>query len=75
MRHQDLRAYERFEELEWNLFRETEPDPIDRPSPLFDQMKWLEEAGLTDVDVFWMKAGHAIFGGRKAGRSLSILIE
>ena len=38
---------------------------FDKPSPLFDQLKWLDEAGFTDVDVFWMKAGHAIFSGRK----------
>ena len=44
---------------------ESEPDSIDKPSPLFDQLKWLDKAGFTDVDVFWMKVGHAIFGGRK----------
>ena len=25
----------------------------------------IDEAGFTDVNVFWMKTGHAIFGGRK----------
>lgn len=30
-----------------------------------DQLQWLGEAGLVKVDVYWMKAGHAIFGGRK----------
>jgi len=58
-----LGPYEKFIELSWNLWAETEPDPIDRPSPLFDQLRWLEEAGLSGVDVYWMKAGHAIFGG------------
>jgi hypothetical protein len=33
---------------------------------LLDQLKWLEGAGFVDVDVYWMRAGHAIFGGRKA---------
>ena len=63
----DLRGYDYFCELGWNHYAQPEPDPdsIDKPSSLFDQLKWLEQAGFTDVDVFWMKAGHAIFGGRK----------
>ena len=63
----DLRGYDSFCELGWNHYAQSEPDPdsIDKPSSLFDQLKWLEQAGFTDVDVFWMKAGHAIFGGRK----------
>jgi tRNA (cmo5U34)-methyltransferase len=59
----DLAPYEKFLDLRWNLWAETEPDPIDRPSPVFDQLRWLEEAGLAGVDVYWLKAGHAIFGG------------
>ncbi len=59
-----LGPYERFREMQWNLWAETEPDPIDKPSTLLDQLRWLEEAGLTGVDVCWMKAGHAVFGGR-----------
>src|SRR5215203_1457391 len=58
-----LGPYEEFQRQRWNLYAETEPDPIDRPSPLFDQLRWLAEAGLAGVDVFWMKAGHAVFGG------------
>ena len=56
-----------FRELGWNHYAEPEPEPdsIDKPSSLFDQLKWLDAVGFTDVDVFWMKAGHAIFGGRK----------
>lgn len=63
----DLRGYDQFRQLGWNHYGEPgpEPDSIDKPSSLFDQLKWLEQAGFTDVDVFWMKAGHAIFGGRK----------
>lgn len=59
----NMAAYERFRESQENIFRY--PDPMDKPSPLFDQMKWLEQAGFEHVDVFWIKAGHAIFGGRK----------
>lgn len=58
-----LGPYEKFLDLRWNLWAETEPDPIDRPSPLLDQLRWLAEAGLAGVDVVWMKAGHAVFGG------------
>ncbi len=62
-----LKGYDYFRELGWNHYAESEPEPdsIDKPSSLFDQLKWLDEVGFTDVDVFWMKAGHAIFGGRK----------
>ena len=61
-----LGPYERFLSDHWNLYSDPEPDPIDQPSPLIDQLRWLEEAGLTGVDIFWMKAGHAVFGGVKA---------
>jgi len=59
----DLRPYEKFREERWNFYADPEPDPIDQPSLLLDQLRWLEEAGLAGVDVFWMKAGHAVFGG------------
>ena len=58
-----LDPYEKFLDMRWNLWAESEPDPVDHPSPLLDQLRWLEEAGLAGVDVFWMKAGHAVFGG------------
>lgn len=61
----NLRAYDYFREIQWNLYSDPEPNPIDKPSPLFDQLRWLDEAGFTDIDIYWMKAGHAIFGGRK----------
>lgn len=66
----DLRGYNEFCQLGWNHYAQLEldPDSIDKPSSLFDQLKWLEQAGFTDVDVFWMKAGHAIFGGRTPNR-------
>lgn len=63
-----LGPYEEFQRQQWNLWAETEPDPIDRPSTLFDQLRWLEEAGLSGVDVYWMKAGHAVFGGVRGER-------
>lgn len=55
--------HEVFEQTAWNLYRY--PDPVDKPSPLFHQLAWLRDAGFTAVDCFWMKAGHAIYGGYK----------
>ena len=60
-----LGVYDYFREIRWNLYSDPTPDPIDKPSPLFDQLKWLDEVGFADIDVYWLKAGHAIFGGRK----------
>lgn len=51
----------------WNFFADPDPDPMDKPSPLADQLDWLRAAGFTGVDVFWMTAGHAIYGGFKPG--------
>jgi len=59
-----LDGFNEFQKLRWNLFTDPEPDPFDKPSPLMDQTRWLTEAGFVEVDVFWMLAGHAIFGGR-----------
>lgn len=61
----DTAVYDQFRQTEWNIF--IYPDPMDKPSPLFDQLIWLAEAGFVDVDVYWMQAGHAIYGGRKLG--------
>ncbi|MFL5807772.1 MAG: class I SAM-dependent methyltransferase [Roseiflexaceae bacterium] len=63
----NLAAFEAFEREKWNMYRHFDPDDIDKPSRLLDQLKWLEQAGFLDVDVYWMLAGHAIFGGCKAG--------
>ena len=63
----NLRVFERFDREKWNLFRYPD-DPVDRPSTLFDQLQWLEAAGFKPVDAFWLRAGHAIFGGTKPGQ-------
>lgn len=60
--------FEKFKQSEWNYFRYPD-DPIDHPSPLFDQLLWLKEAGFAVVDCFWMQAGHAIYGGYKSAAS------
>jgi tRNA (cmo5U34)-methyltransferase len=58
-------AYEQFQAMRWNYYADPQDCPSDRPSPLYDQLRWLEEAGFAGVDVFWMRAGHALFGGTK----------
>lgn len=58
-------AYAFFEREGWNTFWYLDPEDIDKPSPLFDQLRWLEEAGFAAVDVHWMLAGHAVFSGLK----------
>jgi hypothetical protein len=37
---------------------------VDKPSPLFEQLKWLEAAGFESMDVYSMAAGHAVYGGQ-----------
>lgn len=60
----DESAFHEFQRLGWNYFQHPD-DPIDHPSTLLDQVRWLEKAGFEDVDIYWLRAGHAIFGGRK----------
>jgi tRNA (cmo5U34)-methyltransferase len=59
-----LLAFDRFDGDQWNWYRY--PDPGDKPSKLLDQLKWLEEVGFIGVSAFWVRAGHAVFGGFKA---------
>ncbi|HEU5229415.1 MAG TPA: class I SAM-dependent methyltransferase [Ktedonobacteraceae bacterium] len=63
----DLSGYERYQELKWNYFRYDygTPDTFDQPSLLNDQLRWLSEAGFSVVDCYWMRAGHAVYGGYK----------
>ncbi len=61
----DLAAFERFREENWNYYADPEPDPVDQPSSLFDQLKWLEAAGFAEIDVHYFKAGHAILSAAK----------
>ena len=60
-------ALDQFEKLHWNMYRYPD-DPeaaIDKPSSLLDQLKWLEQAGFTAVDLHWAFAGHVIYSGVK----------
>jgi tRNA (cmo5U34)-methyltransferase len=61
----DLDAFEAFTRLRWNYFHNPDGEPIDKPSSLAEQLGWLADAGLVDVDCAWLYAGHAIFSGRK----------
>ncbi len=62
----NLEAFARFQAEDWNFYSAPEPDPVDQPSPLFDKLKWLEQAGFTAIDVHYLKAGHAILSGMRA---------
>lgn len=57
--------FELFRSTKWNHYRA--PHPIDQPSQLFEQLRWLADAGFALVDCFWLEAGHAIYGGYKEG--------
>lgn len=70
----NLTGFELFQSEQWNMYRYFDPDDIDKPSPLFDQLRWLAAAGFEDVDVYWMQAGHAIYGGVK-GEECCVLRE
>jgi tRNA (cmo5U34)-methyltransferase len=58
-------AFDAFVALGWNMHRHLDPDDIDKPSTLLEQLKWMEAAGFVDVDVHWMRAGHVIVSGRR----------
>ncbi len=58
----DESAFDHFTSSKWNIYRH--PDPVDKPSPLFEQLKWLEAAGFESMDVYSMAAGHAVYGGQ-----------
>ncbi|MGH2698600.1 MAG: class I SAM-dependent methyltransferase [Actinomycetota bacterium] len=55
--------FDLFRSTEWNIYRV--PDPMDQPSPLADQLRWLSDAGFAVTDCFALEAGHAIYGGYK----------
>ncbi len=60
-----VQLFEKFVKTEWNYYRFD--DPVDKPSPLFDQLTWLKTTGFEIVDCLWLQAGHAIYGGYKMG--------
>jgi len=59
-------ALEEFRANGWNYYFADPADAEgDHPSSLADQLTWLTDAGFRAVDVYWLKAGHALFGGVK----------
>lgn len=56
-----LQAYQQFTDDQWNWY--DYHDPMDKPSSLPDHLRWLTEAGFVGVNVFWERAGHAVYGG------------
>ena len=58
-------AFKFFQREGWNIFHYLDPEDIDKPSPILVQLQWLVAANFEQVDVFWLFAGHAIFGGWK----------
>lgn len=59
----DDRGFKEFQDLEWNHYSDPNPDPIDKPAQLLEQLEWLREAGFNNVDVHWLHAGHTIISG------------
>lgn len=59
-----ISLFEAFQREKWNYYAFPD-DVVDHPSPLFDQLLWLKQAGFAVVDCFWLQAGHAIYGGYK----------
>ncbi len=54
---------ERFPACRYIALDGSEVNAYDQPSRLSDQLRWLTDAGFTGAGCFWMRAGHAIFGG------------
>ena len=57
-------TFKEFKAGGWNCY--TDPDPMDMPAPLFEQLRWLADIGYTGVDCFWQRGGHAVYGGYRA---------
>jgi tRNA (cmo5U34)-methyltransferase len=58
-----LDTYRRLAAEGWGPPETDEPEPGEMPARVIDHLKWLKEAGFGTVDCFWMRAGHAIYGG------------
>ncbi len=56
-------AYQQFVDDQWNWYEY--PDPMDMPSSAPEHLQWLTEAGFVGANVFWERAGHAVYGGYK----------
>jgi SAM-dependent methyltransferase len=61
----NLSGYEQFQAMKWNYFTYDygTDQTYDQPSLLSDQLLWLSNAGFTSTDCYWLRAGHAVYGG------------
>jgi SAM-dependent methyltransferase len=60
----NLSGYEQFQAMKWNYFTyDYGEQTYDQPSQLSDQVRWLSSAGFTHADCYWLRAGHAVYGG------------
>ena len=61
----NLSGYEQFQAMKWNYFTYDygTAQTYDQPSLLSDQLRWLSAAGFTHTDCYWLRAGHAVYGG------------
>lgn len=55
-----LDTYQQFVDDHSNIYHY--PDPMDMPSSVPEHLDWLAEAGFMGADVFWERAGHAVYG-------------
>jgi len=60
----NLDAFRTFQADGWNGFAAERQPEGEMPSRLFDQLKWLDEAGFV-ADCYWLRAGIAVYGGYK----------
>lgn len=58
-----LDTYHRFVDSRSNWY--DYPDAADMPATIPEHLRWLEDAGFVASDVFWERAGHAVYGGYK----------
>jgi tRNA (cmo5U34)-methyltransferase len=60
-----LATYQQFVDDQWNWYEY--PDQMDMPSTVPEHLQWLTETGFVGANVFWERAGHAVYGGYKVG--------
>jgi tRNA (cmo5U34)-methyltransferase len=60
----NLSGYEQFQAMKWNYFTyDYGTQTYDQPSLLREQLSWLSNAGFAHADCYWLRAGHAVYGG------------
>lgn len=60
-----LDGYQEFKDRCWNYYLKANSNDRFTPASLYDQLQWLEQVGFKKVDCYWLRAGHALFGGYK----------